>query len=136
MVGLGQEDVAWGWGRGDCIKYLKRGLNRKEGKGNKKFQKRGASWIKGWVPWKRERPGIPLWTMVILTLIGTFHLRTIKIENNKNITLRLRLGKIIFLVIYLKARCCESRNRDFKNKQTSRGVLVWKLKNINQYASW
>ena len=40
--------------------------------------------------------------MVILILIGTFQLRTIKIENKKNIILRLRLGKIIFLVLYLK----------------------------------
>ena len=40
--------------------------------------------------------------LVILTLIGTFQLRTIKSENNKNISLRLRLGKIIFLVLFLK----------------------------------
>ena len=40
--------------------------------------------------------------LIILTLIGTFQLRTIKIENNENITLSLRLGKIIVLVLYLK----------------------------------
>ena len=38
----------------------------------------------------------------MLTLIGTFQLRRIKTENNENITLRLRLGKITFLVLYLK----------------------------------
>ena len=31
---------------GNCVKYLKREWNRKEGKGNKDF-KRGASWVKG-----------------------------------------------------------------------------------------
>ena len=40
--------------------------------------------------------------LIILTLIGTFQLRTIKIENNENITLRLRLGKIIVLILYLR----------------------------------
>ena len=40
--------------------------------------------------------------LIILTLIGTFQLRTIKIENNENIALSLRLGKIIVLVLYLK----------------------------------
>ena len=40
MVGLGQEEVAWGGG-GNCLKYLKRGWNRKEGRGNKDFKKRG-----------------------------------------------------------------------------------------------
>ena len=42
---------------GDCVKYLKRGWNRKEGRGTKNFKKRGASWVKvkglkngGWNP--------------------------------------------------------------------------------------
>ena len=37
---------ALGWG--DCLEYLKRGWNRKEGSGNK-HSKKGASLIKGWV---------------------------------------------------------------------------------------
>ena len=41
--------------RGDCVKVgelseiLKREWNRKEGRGIKDF-KRGANWVKGWVP--------------------------------------------------------------------------------------
>ena len=40
MVGLGQKGVARVGGR-DCLKYLKRGWNRKWGKGNKDFKKEG-----------------------------------------------------------------------------------------------
>ena len=40
LVGLGQEGVERGWR--DCLKYLKREWNRKEGKGNKDFKKRGG----------------------------------------------------------------------------------------------
>ena len=29
-------------GGGDCLKYLKRGWNKKEGRGNKDFEKRGG----------------------------------------------------------------------------------------------
>ena len=39
-------------GGGNCLKYLIRGWNRKEGR-EKKFKKKkggGASWVKGWVP--------------------------------------------------------------------------------------
>ena len=50
-VGLGQEGV-------EILKYLKRGWNKKEGRENKD-SKKGASWVKGWVPWKR-RPGTRL----------------------------------------------------------------------------
>ena len=56
--------------------------------------------------------------IVILTLIGTFQLRTIKIENNKNIKLRLKLGKIIFLVHYLKVGVVKAEIEILKtNKQ-------------------
>ena len=41
LVGLGQEGFAWGWG--NCLKYLKRGWNRKEGRKNKDFEKGRAS---------------------------------------------------------------------------------------------
>ena len=34
---------------GNCLKYLKRGWNKKEGRGNKDFKKEGAGWVKGWV---------------------------------------------------------------------------------------
>ena len=39
MVGLGQKGVARV--EGNCLKYLKRGWNRKEGKGNKDLRKGG-----------------------------------------------------------------------------------------------
>ena len=32
---------------GYCLKYLKEGWNRKEGRGNKDFKNGGASWVKG-----------------------------------------------------------------------------------------
>ena len=31
-----------GWGGGDCLKYLKKGWNRKEGRRNKSFKKKEA----------------------------------------------------------------------------------------------
>ena len=37
-------------GGGNCLKYLKRGWNRKEGTENKDSKMGGASWVKGWVP--------------------------------------------------------------------------------------
>ena len=50
-------------GGSNCLKYLKRGWNRKEGRGNKDLKKRGeASWVKGWVP-KKGGAGTPLRTM-------------------------------------------------------------------------
>ena len=40
-------------GGGNCLKYLKSGWSRKEGRGNKDFKKwgegGGASWVKRWV---------------------------------------------------------------------------------------
>ena len=36
-------------GRGNCLKHLKRGCDRKEKRGNKNFKKGGASWGKQWV---------------------------------------------------------------------------------------
>ena len=36
-------------GLGNCLRYFKRGWNKKEGRGNKDFKK-GASWAKGWMP--------------------------------------------------------------------------------------
>ena len=35
----GRRGLSEGWG--NCLKYLKRGWNRKEGRGNKDFKKRG-----------------------------------------------------------------------------------------------
>ena len=45
---------ACGWGKSNCLKYLKGKSNRKGRSGNKSFQKGGggggASWVKEWVP--------------------------------------------------------------------------------------
>ena len=43
-------------GGGNCVKYLKKGWNRKEERGDKKFKTNGEgggrSYVKGWVPKK------------------------------------------------------------------------------------
>ena len=43
-LGLGQEGVSWD---GGYLNYLKRGWNRKEGRGNKGFKKGGQAWWRG-----------------------------------------------------------------------------------------
>ena len=56
MVGLGQKGVARGW---DCLKYLERGWNRKEGKGGGgKLGPRGGCLKKkrGWNPLTNHVP--------------------------------------------------------------------------------
>ena len=45
MVGLGKKGVSKGGG--DCLNYLKRGWNRKEGRGNKYLKKGGGGWQAG-----------------------------------------------------------------------------------------
>ena len=50
-------------GGGNCLKYLKRGRSRKEGRGKQKFEKGGGgSWVKGWCL-KKVGAGTPLQTM-------------------------------------------------------------------------
>ena len=44
-VGLGQEGLREGGG--NCLKHLKRWWEKKEGRQNKDFRKRVASWVKG-----------------------------------------------------------------------------------------
>ena len=59
-VGLGQKGFA---GARDCLKYLKSGWNRKEGRGNKDFKK-GGRLGQGAGVWKMEGvAGTPLGTM-------------------------------------------------------------------------
>ena len=41
MVRLGQEGIAGEWG--NCLKYLKKGWNGEEGRGNKDYKKRGKA---------------------------------------------------------------------------------------------
>ena len=43
----------------NCVKYLTRGWNRKEGKGNKDFKKREKPGLRGWCL-KKSGAGTPL----------------------------------------------------------------------------
>ena len=49
-------------GRGNCVKYLKRGCNRKEGKGNKDFKRGRQARSRGGCL-KKGGAGTPLQTM-------------------------------------------------------------------------
>ena len=70
LFGLGQEVVAWWWG--NCLKYLKRGWNRKEGRGNKYFKK-GRKLGQGVSALKRGEVGTPLRTMLYVSYRGLLH---------------------------------------------------------------
>ena len=56
---------------GNYVKYLKRGWNRKEGRGNKNFKKGGASWVKGLGALKKGAE-TPLRTMYLKELTICF----------------------------------------------------------------
>ena len=68
-VGLGQVGVTWGW-RGDCLKYLKRGCNRKEGRGKKDFKKGWGKLGQGVGALKRGglEPPYELWWLLNYTI--------------------------------------------------------------------
>ena len=51
---------------GNCLKYLKMGWNRKEGKGNKDFKKGGQVGPRGGCLKKGRGAGTPLLTMVMI----------------------------------------------------------------------
>ena len=60
MGGLGHE------GGGDCLKCLKWGWNRTEGRGHKDLKKGGQAGSRGWNIKKGEGwTGTPLWTMEV-----------------------------------------------------------------------
>ena len=63
LVRLGQERVVWGWG--NCLKYPKRGWNRKDRRANKDFKKKGKLG-QGVGALKTGGSGIPLPTMSII----------------------------------------------------------------------
>ena len=73
MVGLGQKGVARV--EGNCLKYLKRGWNRKEGKGSKDFKKgadkldQGVGALKGW---GGGGAGTPLQTMFMILIVRIY----------------------------------------------------------------
>ena len=81
---------------GNCLKYPKRGWNRKEGRGTK-ILKRGESWVKRWV----LEPPYELW-------YGTFiyRERIIRYFEDKNYAWRLNFVQksfwilLIFLVLF------------------------------------
>ena len=57
-------------GGGDCLKYLKRGWNKKEGRGNKDFEKGGGqAGSRGWCL-KRGGGSNPLTNYVYIYLVG------------------------------------------------------------------
>ena len=62
LVGLGQEGVERGWR--DCLKYLKREWNRKEGRGNKDFKKGGGQAGSRGGCLKTREAGTPLQTVM------------------------------------------------------------------------
>ena len=51
-------------GRGNCVKYLKRGGTEEKGEEREKFLKRGTRWVKGWVPQKEGRGWNPVTNFV------------------------------------------------------------------------
>ena len=59
-------------GGGNCLKYLKRGWNRKEGRENKDFKKGGQAGSRGGCLRKGGDSGTPLRTMVIFLWTGNF----------------------------------------------------------------
>ena len=72
-VRLGQERVAWGWG--NYLKYLTRGWNRKEERGNKDFKKvrgRGQAGSKCGCLKKKRGAGTPLRTMFLYRVFRRF----------------------------------------------------------------
>ena len=54
---------------GNCLKYLQRGWNRIEGRGNKDFKKGRAKLRQGVGALKSEKAGTPLQTMLFMHLI-------------------------------------------------------------------
>ena len=60
-------------GGGNCVKYLKRGWNRKDGKGNKDLKKGGQPGSKGGYL-KKGEAGTPLRTMNNFWSVGTTQL--------------------------------------------------------------
>ena len=71
-------------GRGNCLKYLKRGWNRKEERETKILKKGEASWVKAWVPYKGGGTGTPLRAMT--------NLLTAKCQTKKKTMLNDELG--------------------------------------------
>ena len=68
LVGLGQRDLCeGGWNR---LKYLKRGWNRKEGRGQKGFKKGGGVKLGQGVGALKSGAGTPLRTMIILEFLS------------------------------------------------------------------
>ena len=58
-------------GRGNCVKYLKRGCNRKEGRGDKDFKREGDKLGQGVGALKKEglEPPYKLWGIGVVSHI-------------------------------------------------------------------
>ena len=74
-------------GRGDCLKYLKREWNRKEGRGNKDFKKWGQAGSRGECLKKRGWNSLSyeLWEIIIVpTSIADYLLILLQLNRNQN----------------------------------------------------
>ena len=77
-------------GGGNCLKYLKRGWNRTEGRGHKDFKKGGASWVKGGCLKKGEGGWNPLTNYDISKMFKIFQ----KLRVKKNLASQTNLQAI------------------------------------------
>ena len=87
----------------NCLKYLKRVWNRKQGRGNKDFKKGGASWVKGCVPEKGGGGSNPLLNYGFTLATHTFlELKNPTFLGRKNkVSTTANMYTIIFVVYLL-----------------------------------
>ena len=77
---------------GNCLKYLKRGWNRKPGRGYKDFKKMGARWGKEWVPGRGD------WNPVINCVRFSWHKGAWpcwKVKHSQNLVVRFNFSLLI-----------------------------------------
>ena len=99
------------WGRGNCLKYLKRGWKGKKGRGNKYFKKGGQAGPRGGCL-EKGGAGTPLRTMIYVSLMLSS--RTNLVSGGNNIFhLKARSYK------YIKKTVC------IKNADANRGLGMW-----------
>ena len=91
-------------GGGNCLKYLKRWWNRKEGKGNKDFKKEGGQGVGA----LKRGAGTPLRTMN-KCLVSKLIMNKLLLTKNKNDSHCLDFSNsflcfILFLILYTELR--------------------------------
>ena len=113
-VWLGQDGVVWGWGT--VWNTLKKGGNRKEG--------RGASWVTGWVPWKGGlEPPYKLWLMHS-DLIFNF-LQRVTDGSFLFLWKMLVYGFLAFLNLGIQIRCLQNWYPDLKSALDQSLLIDW-----------